>query len=205
MRLSLTPTDLRCRLSPLLTAHNPRLPPLTFVLALALPLLGCGPIGSAVVISDAEQAVAQAHAADGDKLAIYETTSADLYLQKAREESGRAHYDAASEFAKKSAELAESASQKALAARNSASTPAPQATIKHEAIEVAPAPVVVAAPAKTAPATAPDAGPSAAPAASTAKASSAPTAPAASSPPDAGTPPPAAPARTPIIPSGSKP
>lgn len=44
------------------------------------------------MINDAEIALARAHAADGEKLAPYETTLADLYLIKAREEQGHARY-----------------------------------------------------------------------------------------------------------------
>jgi len=135
-----------------LTARTPSrpLPQLALALAVALQLLACGPIGSTSVIGDAEVAVARAHASDGDKLAIYETTSADLYLQKAREESGHAHYDAASALAEKSKAMAETASQKATQARGAASAPLPRATITHEIDAPAPhsnPPVVAPVPA----------------------------------------------------------
>ena len=76
-------------------------------LALLVPLCGCGPIGATSVINDAEVAVARAHAAEGDKYAIYETTAADLYLQKAREEQGAAQYGNAMDLGKRSVELAD--------------------------------------------------------------------------------------------------
>ena len=107
--------------------------PLGF-LACALALAattGCGPIGATSLISDAEIAVARAHAADGDTKAIYETTSADLYLQKAKEEQGHARYGPAMELARRSTELAEAATLRAAQQRTGAAPVAPSATIAH--------------------------------------------------------------------------
>jgi hypothetical protein len=101
-------------------------------LSFAAAAASCGPVGATSVIHDAEVAAARAHAADGDRYAIYETTSADLYLQKAREEQGRARYGEAAQLARKSIDLAEQASQKASAQRASGPSPvAPRATIQH--------------------------------------------------------------------------
>ena len=124
--------------------------------------LGCGPIGSTSLISDAEIAVARAHAADGDTRAIYETTSADLYLQKAKEEQGHARYGPAMELAKRSVELAEAATLKAAQQRTGAAPTAPSATIAHPAEG---APLQLGRPVVAEPPAAPHAAPSAAPAA----------------------------------------
>ena len=93
--------------------------------------LGCGPIGATSLIGDAEIAVARAHAADGDTRAIYETTSADLYLQKAKEEQGHARYGPAMELARRSVELAEAATLKVAQQRTGSGPAAPAATIAH--------------------------------------------------------------------------
>jgi hypothetical protein len=84
------------------------------------------------VIDDAEVALARAHATDGAKYALYETTLADLYLAKAKEEQGHARYTQAQELGADALKLAQAATRKALEARTSGTaTPAPQATIKH--------------------------------------------------------------------------
>ena len=70
---------------------------------------GCGPVGTTSVINDAEAAVARARAADGERLAPYEIVSAELYLEKAREQQGRAQYAAAQELARQSLEFAQRA------------------------------------------------------------------------------------------------
>ena len=59
---------------------------------LACLLLGCGPVTTTGVIDDAQLALVRARAADADRFAPYETTLADLYLAKAREEQGHARY-----------------------------------------------------------------------------------------------------------------
>ncbi len=101
-------------------------------LAFAGLLSGCGPVGATSLIDDAELAVARAHTADGERLAIYETTSADLYLMKAKEEQGHARYSDATELAKKSADFAEAAVRKAKQAKSDSVAPlAPAATIAH--------------------------------------------------------------------------
>ncbi len=82
-------------------------------LGIALAQAACGPVGATSLVGDAEIAVTRAHAADGDRHALYEVTSADLYLEKAKEEQGHAHYGAAMELAKKSAEMAQAATLKA--------------------------------------------------------------------------------------------
>jgi hypothetical protein len=97
----------------------------------AVCLCACGPIGATSVIADAEVAVARAHAADGDKYAIYETTAADLYLQKAREQQGAAEYATAIELAHKSVELANQGAAKAAEAKKAPPpAPAPPASIQ---------------------------------------------------------------------------
>jgi len=55
-------------------------------------LMGCSPIAYAQRARSAERAVAAAEQAEAAKLAPYELTLAKVYLEKAREESGEAHY-----------------------------------------------------------------------------------------------------------------
>lgn len=80
--------------------------------SLLLLLAACGPVGATSVIADAEIATARAHAADGDKVAAYETTSADLYLAKAKEAQGHARYAVAIDLARKSLGFADAAAIK---------------------------------------------------------------------------------------------
>ena len=112
------------------------------VLALLALAAGCGPLGATSVIADAEVAVARAHAADGDTHAVYETTAADLYLAKAREEQGRARYSAAMDLAKKSVALADAAVKRAADVKKNpdASAPALPALIERQGDRPAPAP-----------------------------------------------------------------
>ena len=111
-------------------------------LSLAAVSVSCGPVGATSLINDAEVATARAHAADGDRYAIYETTSADLYLQKAREEQGRARYEEAMALARESVAFADQAEQKARSQRSSGVAPvAPRATIQHDAGGAVSAPV----------------------------------------------------------------
>jgi len=120
---------------------------LAFSRALPLALIAaasCGPIAATTVIDDAEVALARAHATDGAKYALYETTLADLYLAKAKEEQGNAHYSDAQELAADAVKYASAAVKKATERRNSASSPpAPAARI---APAPAPAPSPDAAP-----------------------------------------------------------
>jgi len=80
---------------------------------LVLLAAGCGPIRATSVIGDAEAAVFRARAADGERLAPYETISAELYLEKAREQQGRAQYGAAEELARQSLRFAREAAERA--------------------------------------------------------------------------------------------
>lgn len=90
------------------------------------------------VVDDAEVALARAHSAAGEKLAPYETTLADLYLIKAKEEQGHAHYSEARDLAADALQLAETATRKAAERRTSADAPPmPTATVQHP--NVAPA------------------------------------------------------------------
>jgi hypothetical protein len=105
----------------------------------AAALCACGPVGATSVIADAEVAVARAHAAEGEKYAIYETTAADLYLQKAREEQGHAQYSTAMELARHSVDLAQAATRRAVDAKKDPSAaPAPPATIARPPSGVSP-------------------------------------------------------------------
>ena len=89
------------------------------LIALA-PLVGCGPIQSTSALIDADVELEAARAAGALTAAPYEFTSAEAYLHKAREVAGRAQYEASSDFASKSAELARAARKKAIEASNKA-------------------------------------------------------------------------------------
>lgn len=92
------------------------------------------------VVDDADVALARAHASEGEKYALYETTLADLYLIKAREEQGHARYFEASQLASEALKYAETATRKAAERRTSATAPpTPTATVQRPA-EVPPAP-----------------------------------------------------------------
>ncbi|MGB8931767.1 MAG: DUF4398 domain-containing protein [Anaeromyxobacteraceae bacterium] len=79
---------------------------------------GCGPIQSTPALIDADIEVEAARSAGAVAAAPYEFTSAEAYLRKAREEVGYAQYQAATDFALKSRDLAKEAREKALNASN---------------------------------------------------------------------------------------
>ncbi len=83
-------------------------------------LAGCGPIQSTAALIDADVAIEAARAAGAPQTSPYEFTGAEAYLDKAREVSGRAQYEAASTFAGKARDLANEARKNALAASNKA-------------------------------------------------------------------------------------
>src|SRR5438105_571138 len=93
--------------------------------------VACGPVAATSVIDDAEIALLRAHAADGEKYALYETTLADLYLAKAKEEAGHARYSDAHDLAADALRYAETATRKAAERRTTDTAPTPQATIQH--------------------------------------------------------------------------
>jgi len=107
------------------------MPGMRILSLLGLLAAACGPVAATSVIDDAEVAVVRAHAADGEKYALYETTLADLYLAKAKEESGHAHYADAHDLATEALRNAQEATRKAAERRTSDKAPAPQATIQH--------------------------------------------------------------------------
>ena len=65
------------------------------------------------VIDSADAALVRTRGADGDKLAPYETTLADLYLAKARQKQAYAQYGDAEILAAESRRFADAASLKA--------------------------------------------------------------------------------------------
>ena len=89
---------------------------------LALPALavlaGCGPIQSTAALIDADVAIESARAAGAPQTSPYEFNTAEVYLQKAREVSGYAQYEAATKFAVKARDLAGEARKNAIAASN---------------------------------------------------------------------------------------
>lgn len=86
------------------------------------------------VVDDAEVALARAHGAESEKYAPYETTLADLYLMKAKEEQGHARYSDAQHLAADALKYAEAATRKAAERRTTVPSPAvPTATVQHPA------------------------------------------------------------------------
>jgi len=77
------------------------------------------------VIDSADAALVRTRGADGDKLAPYETTLADLYLAKAREKQAYAQYGDAEMLAADARRFADAASLKAAQRRSSEPGPAP--------------------------------------------------------------------------------
>jgi hypothetical protein len=65
----------------------------------ALATEACGPIGYTVNILEATSTVEEAHQAGAESTAPYEYFYASSYLDKAREEAGRAEYQSAMEMA----------------------------------------------------------------------------------------------------------
>ncbi len=125
-------------------------------IALLISALGCGPVLATSVIADAEVALARAHGAEGEKYATYETTLAELYVVKAKEEQGHAHYDDAHELASAAVKFAEAATKKAAERRASDTAPmVPTATVQHPVDVPAGKAATPAKPAAAAPAAAP--------------------------------------------------
>ena len=117
-------------------------------LVFAALAVGCGPVLATSVVDDAEVALARAHAAEGEKYALYETTLADLYLIKAKEEQGHARYSEARDLAADALQHAEAATRQAAEHRTSADAPpVPTANVQHP--EVAPPSVTPPAPSAT--------------------------------------------------------
>jgi len=84
------------------------------------------------VVDDAEVALARAHGAESEKYAPYETTLADLYLLKAKEEQGHARYSDAKQLAADALKYAEAATRKTAERRTTVPSPAvPTATVQH--------------------------------------------------------------------------
>lgn len=77
--------------------------------ALAVYAAGCGPIEATAVINDAEVALSGARAARAYDHSPYEYVTAELYLEKAREERGYAHFGRAIEYGRKAAQSARQA------------------------------------------------------------------------------------------------
>lgn len=96
-------------------------------LLLALPALavlaGCGPIQSTAALIDADVAIEAARAAGAPQAAPYEFSGAEVYLQKAREVSGRSQYETATKFAARARDLAREARNNAIAATNREEAP----------------------------------------------------------------------------------
>jgi Domain of unknown function (DUF4398) len=94
------------------------------VLALGT-VLACGPVQYITQVSKTASAeLASAKAANADKYAPYEYTSAVEYLHKAREEEGYADHEAAVHFGKVAADMAQKAREIALAQAASGAPPA---------------------------------------------------------------------------------
>ena len=86
-------------------------------LALAT-LAACGPIQSTAALIDADVEIEVARAAGAPQSATYEFVSAEVYLHKAREVSGRAEYETATRLAVRAQAFAKEARKKAVSASN---------------------------------------------------------------------------------------
>ncbi len=87
---------------------------LTILVAATWLAAGCGPIEATAVINDAEVALSGARTARAYDHAPYEYTTAELYLEKAREERGYAHYGRAIKYGRKSAQSAREAQARSM-------------------------------------------------------------------------------------------
>jgi len=101
------------------------------VLALLALALATGCVGPAMSVSDinsAQSELAAAKAADAPRLAPYEYTLADLYLNEARELQAYSgsYYEESYTYARKSYALAREAKEKALSAAPVPPKPAPK-------------------------------------------------------------------------------
>jgi hypothetical protein len=79
------------------------------VLCASLPNAGCSPWSTAVGARQAERTLRAAEQAHADERAVYELTLSKLYLAKAREEAGEAHYAVAQRFLQRSEQNARKA------------------------------------------------------------------------------------------------
>lgn len=93
---------------------------LPLAIAAVASLAACGPIQSTAALIDADVAIEAARAAGAPQTSPYEFTAAEVYLQKAREVSGRAQYEAATRFAAKARDLGREARKNAIASSNKA-------------------------------------------------------------------------------------
>jgi outer membrane biogenesis lipoprotein LolB len=91
---------------------------LVFALLALATLAACGPMQSTAALIDADVAVEAARAAGAAQSSAYEFVGAQAYLKKAREVSGRAEYETATRFARKSILLANEARKNAIAGAN---------------------------------------------------------------------------------------
>lgn len=140
-----------------------------FAVVCALLLAACGPVDYLNTVTlKATRAVADAQAANAEKLAPYEYWSALIYLQMAREKVGYADYEDAVDYGEKSEKAAIKAKkiaaekgQEGPNARRETHAPA-QVITQPEAKQSPPEPAKTApakaAPAKAAPAKAPEGG-----------------------------------------------
>jgi Domain of unknown function (DUF4398) len=90
-----------------------RLALLTVLGAILAGASGCGPIISSYLIVSAEADLDGAVAAESEKYAVYETTSAKEFLHKAKEEQGYADFGPAIDYAYKAQDMAQKARQRA--------------------------------------------------------------------------------------------
>lgn len=84
------------------------------VLVSSLLFTACGPISTTLALRDAESAIVTARAADAQRYALYELTSADEYFRKAREEEGHSDFQAAIDLAQRALVFADQARERAL-------------------------------------------------------------------------------------------
>ena len=115
---------------------------LALLIAAGLLAAGCGPVQSVTVIWEASSAIEGARAAEAQKLAPYEYTSAELFLDKALEEQSYADFEPAIVFGTKATEYARKAkdlAQQAGKTPNAPITPDEGAPVEQGGVEKQPA------------------------------------------------------------------
>jgi len=84
---------------------------LSLLVAAAALAAACGPVQSVTVIWEASSAIEGARAAEAQKLAPYEYTSAELYLDKALEEQSYADFEPAIVYGTQAVQMARKAKE----------------------------------------------------------------------------------------------
>ena len=96
---------------------------LSLLVAAAVLAAACGPVQSVTVIWEASSALEGARASDAQRLAPYEYTSAELFLDKALEEQSYADFEPAIVYGTKATQMARKAKELAQQAGKTPTAP----------------------------------------------------------------------------------